>query len=245
VHMLPARAASRPRPIELRVLSGRADLVSGGSALIQVVLPPGARGLRVSSSAADVTRNFGKGPDGKLEGLVDGLQLGTNVVKAKAMGARGAQLVLTDHPIGGPVLSGPQIQPWACQKGATDPQCNARPIFAYSYLPVGTGGLGIAASGIASANTLQPYDPAKPPPSALIATATTDTGATVPFIVRTETGYLDRDQYAVATLYQPDKPWSPQRPQPQFNRKLVLTHGPSCDTTYGTGTAPSVQDTKL
>jgi hypothetical protein len=167
------------------------------------------------------------------------------VIKATATGARGAQLVLTDHAIGGPVLAGPQIQPWACQKGATDRQCNTPPTFAYSYLPVGTGGLGFAASGVGGANTLQPYDPANPPPSPLIASATTDTGATVPFVVRTETGYLDRDQYAVATLYQPGKPWTPVRPQPQFNRKLVLTHGASCDTTYGTGTAPSVLDVKL
>jgi hypothetical protein len=153
--------------------------------------------------------------------------------------------VVTDHSIGGPVLAGPQIQPWACQKGASDPQCDASPTFVYSYLPDATVGAGFSASGVASANTLQPYDPANPPPSAFIATATTDTGTTVPFIVRTETGYLDRDQYAVATLYQPDKPWTAVRPQPQFNRKLVLTHGASCDTTYGTGTAPSVQDLKL
>jgi hypothetical protein len=243
--LLPARAASPPRVIELRVLSGRADLVSGGSALVQVILPTGARALKVTSPAGDVTSNFGNGPDGKLEGVVDNLRLGPNVIKANAIGAKGTQIVLTNHPIGGPVLAGPQIQPWACQAGATDAQCDTPPTFAYSYLPVGTGGAGFSASGVASANALQPYDPAKPPPSALIASATTDTGTTVPFIVRTETGYLDRDQYAVATLYQPNKPWTPVHPQPQFNRKLVLTHGASCDTTYGTGTAPSVADTKL
>ncbi|HEV3353321.1 MAG TPA: DUF6351 family protein [Acidimicrobiales bacterium] len=243
--LLPARAASPPRVIELRVLSGRADLVSGGSALVQVILPTGARALKVTSPAGDVTSNFGNGPDGKLEGVVDNLRLGPNVIKATAIGAKGTQIVLTNHPIGGPVLAGPQIQPWACQAGATDAQCDTPPTFAYSYLPVGTGGAGFSASGVASANALQPYDPAKPPPSALIASATTDTGTTVPFIVRTETGYLDRDQYAVATLYQPNKPWTPVHPQPQFNRKLVLTHGASCDTTYGTGTAPSVSDTKL
>ena len=58
-------------------------------------------------------------------------------------------------------------------------------------------------------------------------------------------GYVDRDQYAVATLYQPGQPWTPVQPQPQFNRKLVLTHGASCDTTYGTGTAPSVMNPVL
>ena len=55
----------------------------------------------------------------------------------------------------------------------------------------------------------------------------------MPFIVRKETGYLDRDQYAIAALWQPGKPWTAVRPQPQFNRRLVLTHGASCDTEYG------------
>ena len=53
---------------------------------------------------------------------------------------------------------------------------------------------------------------------------------------------MDRDQYTIATLWQPGKPWEPWAPQPQYNGRLVITHGASCDTTYGTGTAPSVQD---
>ena len=63
---------------------------------------------------------------------------------------------------------------------------------------------------------------------------------TVPFIVRLETGYIDRDQYAIATLFDPSKPWKATAPQPQFNRRLVITHGFSCDTEYKTGDAPSV-----
>ena len=33
-------------------------------------------------------------------------------------------------------------------------------------------------------------------------------GREVPFIVRVETGYIDRDQYQIAALFQPGKPWS-------------------------------------
>ena len=237
--------ASGEGTIQLKTLSGRADLVSGGSALLQVVLPTGAHGLKVVAPAGDVTAQFATGPDGQLEGLVSGLQLGANVITATASGARGARLVLTDHPIGGPVLAGPQIRPWACQPGATDAQCDAPATFAYSYLPAGLSNIQAGASGVASLTALLPYDPKNPPPAAAIAKATTDTGVTVPFIVRTETGYLDRDQYAVAVLYQPSKPWTAVHPQPQFNRRLVLTHGASCDTAYGTGTAPSVTDPVL
>ena len=80
------------------------------------------------------------------------------------------------------------------------------------------------------------YDPANPP--ADVATTTTQTGETVPFIVRIETGYQDRDQYQIATLFQPGQPWEPWAPQPQFNHKLLITHGASCGIDHQSGTAP-------
>jgi hypothetical protein len=79
----------------------------------------------------------------------------------------------------------------------------------------------------------------------VIATATTVNGVKVPFIVREETGYIDRDQYAIATLWQPGKKWEPWAPQRQYIHRLVITHGASCDTTYGSGAAPSVLDPKM
>jgi hypothetical protein len=69
---------------------------------------------------------------------------------------------------------------------------------------------------------------------------TTDNGVTVPFIVRVETGYQDRDQYKIAVLFQPGQDWSAAQPQEQFNHKLVITHGASCDVDYASGSAPSV-----
>ena len=62
----------------------------------------------------------------------------------------------------------------------------------------------------------------------------------MPFIIRIETGYQDRDQYQIAVLYQPGKPWEPWAPQPQFNHKLLITHGASCGDDRESGTAPSV-----
>ena len=144
----------------------------------------------------------------------------------------GAHLTLVNHPLGGPVFSGPQIQPWLCQSGAKDAQCNQAPTYSYSYMPSG-------------GSSFAPYDPSAPPPASAIANTTTTDGVTVPFIIRQETGYIDRDQYAIATLWQPGKPWQPWAPQRQYNGRLVITHGASCDTTYGTGTAPSVTDSKI
>ena len=60
----------------------------------------------------------------------------------------------------------------------------------------------------------------------------------MPFIVRVETGYMDRDQYKIAALYQPGEPWTARPSQAQFNHKLLVFHGASCGVDYQTGTAP-------
>ena len=60
----------------------------------------------------------------------------------------------------------------------------------------------------------------------------------MPFIVRTETGYQDRDQYQISALYQPGAPWAPWDPQPQWNHKVLIVHGASCGVEHQTGTAP-------
>jgi Tannase-like family of unknown function (DUF6351) len=245
-------AKTRPRAIgarhlvQIKVLSTRADLVSGGEALTQVVLPRATRAssVRVELGRRNVTGLFGTRPNGKFEGLLTGLRLGANALTVRIHGGYGARLTITNHPIGGPVLSGPQIQPWLCQSGATDKQCDQAPTFAYYYLPVSQTGSGSCAAGECT-SPFEPYDPSNPPPASAIATATTTEGVTVPFIIRQETGYIDRDQYAIATLWQPGKPWQPWAPQPQYNGRLVIMHGASCDTTYGTGTAPGVQDEKV
>ena len=232
--------------VQITTLSVRADLVSGGEVLTQVILPPGARPsqAKITLGSRDVTRQFALRPNHKLEGLLTGLRNGTTVLTARLPDGYGARLTITDHPIGGPIFAGPQIQPWLCQSGARDKQCDQPPVFSYYYVPAGQGNAGSNSFGQAS-GAFQRYDPNHPPPASAIATTTTTDGVTVPFIIRQETGYLDRDQYAVATLWQPGKPWQPWAPQPQYNGRLVITHGVSCDTTYGTGTAPSVQDQKI
>jgi Tannase-like family of unknown function (DUF6351) len=173
-----------------------------------------------------VTSQFAVRPNHSYEGLVTGLALGTNVLKAEAPGGLSGQATIVNHPIGGPVLSGPQIQPWVCRNpGATDSQCDAPTTYAYEYKSSLTG-------------ALQTYDPSNP--SSDIENTTTDNGQTVPFIIRIETGYQDRDQYQIAVLFQPGKPWEAWAPQPQFNHKLLITHGASCGIEHQSGSAPSV-----
>ena len=226
--VLPHVSSATAGELKINVLSARADLVSAGDALIRVSLPQGATQLRVDVAGRDVTKEFSI-DQGAATGLVTGLRLGSSVLTAKVSGGRGARLTLVNHPSGGPTFSGPQIQPWTCAAGTSGPQCDKTASYIYHYQPAGPGKA-----------PLRDYDPANPPAAPLIASTTTQTGVTVPFIIREEIGYLDRDEYRIAALFQPGKAWNGVHPQPQYNAKLVLTHGASCDTSYASGTSPAV-----
>jgi len=225
--IVPGAARALPT-LHIDVLSDRADLISGGDALVAVDLPAGAdpSAVRVTAGARDVTSQFAMRANGRFEGLLTGLELGPNLVTATLPGTSDGTVTIVNHPIGGPVFSGPQIQPWTCASTtAKDKQCNEPAVFAFVYKSSGDGGM-------------HAYDPSKPPSD--VATTKTDNGQTVPFIVRTETGYMDRDQYEIAVLYQPGKPWTAWDPQSQFNHKLLITHGASCGIDRTSSTAPSV-----
>jgi hypothetical protein len=222
----PAAASAAPA-LNIDVISNRADLISAGDALVAIDVPDGVQpqSVVVMEDGRDVTQAFAQRANGRFEGLVTGLDVGTNRLRVTAEGADAAELTIQNHPNGGPVLSGPQIQPWVCTNGSSDPQCDQPATYRYEYKSSLDG-------------QLHDYDPDNPPVD--VAETTTQTGATVPFIIRIETGYQDRDQYQIAALFQPGKPWEPWAPQPQFNHKLLITHGASCGIDRQSGTAPSV-----
>lgn len=229
-------AAAAPRTVSasggptINVLSTRADLVAGDQALVSVTLPAGTdpATVHVTHNATDITNEFAVRANARYEGLVTGLAPGPNQLQATIPGGA-AQITITNHPIGGPVFSGPQIQPWTCQAGATDAKCNMPTAFAYQYKNAVT-------------HQFTSYDPSNPPPAAEIATTTTDNNQTVPYIIRVETGYEDRDEYQVAVLFTPNAPWQPWAAQPQWDGKLEIPGGASCGVNHGTGTPPSVTD---
>ena len=223
----------------IRVLSNRADLISGGDALIEVVpsqqmaasMGKPTRSLSalldVRLNGLDVTRVFDV-VDGmvagttapRVLGVVKGLKVGKNVLTVSTpTGA--ARLDITNHPISGPVFAGKQVTPWICSTEdhelgePLDSKCSGKT--RYEFLYKSTNPL---VSG------LQPYDPDDPP--ADVATTTTDQGVTVPFIVRNERGTIDRGIYDIAVLYDPAKPWTPTQPQRGWNGKVVYPFGGSC-----------------
>jgi hypothetical protein len=124
------------KPLEVRTLSNRADLVSDGDVLLQVVPPAGssAANLKVMVGDRDVTSAFSRGADGRILGVVTGLATGDNVVRASVTDAAPARLVVTNAPRSGPVLSGAQTVPFYCATPTPQPASGNTPQTAPSGL---------------------------------------------------------------------------------------------------------------
>ena len=203
----------------LEVLSGRADLVSGGDALVAAKVTGPAT---VDVDGTDVTSAFAVRPSGRLEGLVTGLKVGENVLTVRDASGAGKRITITNHPIGGPIFSGPQITPYACNPNAstpplgaaTDAQCNAPTRVELLYRN--------------TANQFVPYDPA----ATDIQQTTTDRGRTVPFIVQRVTGTVNRGIYQMAVLVDPSKPIEPWSAEQPWSGKLFYTFGGACGTEH-------------
>jgi len=239
----------------LKTLSNRADLVSGGSVLMEVQLPTGVdrTQLRVDVGGTDVTPAFTLLASGRTVGLVTGLAVGDNVVTAKAANNSfvGARLTVTNHPIGGPVLLNAQTTPWICatptptpEAGntprtnasgltttATDAQCNIATEYKLFYR---TTTVGCSTSlpdpsppaPAPTDNCFKPYTVGAPPADLAM---TTPLGATtpIPYIVRVERGTINRGIYDIAVLFDPTKPWTATTPQTQWTGKVLYTFGAS------------------
>ena len=228
---------ARGGTLSIRTLSTDAALVTGGNVLMQVTLPSGAAAtsLKVTAGSRDVTSAFAAAPgspSNALNGLVSGLPNGRTSIEATVNGGRAA-LEVTSYPITGPVISGPWQQPFVCQTeafvlpdGSTlgaplDANCSARTVVQHVYLPTGV-----------PADERQPF---KPLPAtgglpADLAKTTTATGQTVNFIVRVETGTMNRGIYQNAILHDPttDPAPTPATPPRGWNRRLIAMHGSGC-----------------
>src|SRR3989449_7378406 len=112
-----AKAAASGQ-FEIVTLSNRADLVSGGDALVEVRVPKSVAlsQVRLSLNGHDVTGAFtANAATRTLRGLVTGLVEGRNdFVAGESRGGREARLVITNHPIGGPGAVGAPTLAWIC-----------------------------------------------------------------------------------------------------------------------------------
>ncbi len=242
---VPVGASARPHGlITIATLSDRADLITGGQALVRVELPSGTRprAVKITLDGRNVSSAFAVRADGAFEGLITGMRVGRNVLEVLRRDGSGAELTITNHPISGPLFSGPPIEPWLCQPGDTDAKCDHPTEYSLYYystdpatctqpstVPPYTEGGVSGTQGVAPC--FAPYDPQHPPTS--IPTVTTDDGVKVPFIVRLEKLWQDRDQVRVAMLYRPGtriEPWSTGTP---WNHRVEITQGGACGIHHG------------
>src|SRR5258705_1259197 len=224
VFVLAATNAGRAADqLQLRVLSSRPDMVTGGDALVRVDLPAGATvaEVKLTVKGVDATKQLKADASGRsLMGLVTGLNNGSNPLAATAAKKGSAKLTVVNHPITGPIFSGPQEQPFVCmtnqfklQGGGTlgpplDANCSVATRLDYVYR--GTD------------NKLHPLtDPKNVPADVEMierpGTRIPEPGSRIPFVIRIETGTINRGIYQIAVV---DGGW---------NGRLIYTFGGGCE----------------
>ncbi|MFN0167272.1 MAG: DUF6351 family protein [Bryobacteraceae bacterium] len=228
--------------LEARVLSSRPDMVSGGDALIEI------RGAASGSVTAtlngkDITSMFhAAGAPGTWIGRVQGLANARNTLAVKA-GRKKARLELVNHPVKGPIFSGPHQKPFVCETEAAglgpplDADCSVETKIQYFYKS--TQPAPPPEPGRPAASPFKPFHPSAPRPADLAQT-TTNEGTTVDYVVRREIGTINRAVYEIAMLHTPGQPLpDPWTPSPAWNGRLVYSFGGGCSAGYRQGRAPS------
>ncbi|MCB1672245.1 MAG: DUF6351 family protein [Gammaproteobacteria bacterium] len=251
-----------PAHVSLAVLSNKPYLLSGGNALLEVTAST-ADGDDITLLVNGIARNVdlaAVGQDGELtlfRGLITGLNEGNNSVTAR-LGDAAAELPVVNYPISGPIFSGPHQQPYFCL-GQLAPDDDGNP----RRFAIGNGDY--LDASVTDGNCTLPGrvdylyrsngdDPQFLPLAdtrnlpADLAYVTTSEGVEVPYIVRLETGTINRAIYQIAVLHDPRQPApSPLGSPGAWNQRLVYTFGGGCEAGYfqGTGTGDVLRDTML
>lgn len=207
-------AAPNAAVVRLQVLSSPAAYVSGGDTRIAVRAAPGLHDkLELWLNGRPIGMPLASRGD-RLEGIVRGLVVGENrlEVRHRSSGLRDA-LTLTNHPVTGPMFTGPQQTPFVC---TTTQSAVARQPLVDSATPPGNkvivNGNVVGYSRDCSIDTFvshwyrrasggglvpMPADGSRP---ADMGTTTLPDGRTVDFIVRREVGSINRFLYSIAML---------------------------------------------
>ncbi|HEY5624074.1 MAG TPA: DUF6351 family protein, partial [Gammaproteobacteria bacterium] len=207
-----APALSQEPTVE--VLSSFPELVTGGDALVRVTGVNDAPTVAVNGSG--VSTAFSADADGAWIGLVDGLAEGDNELVVTD-GNREVSLTLTNHPINGTLLAGPQQTPFVCENEvhglapARDESCAAPTVTGYFYRSTGGG--------------WKRFNPAGRRPRDIDSTTTSD-GKNVPLITWYEKGVINRSAYVISLLHDPATgplP-TPTSNDTGWNGKLIMSH---------------------
>jgi hypothetical protein len=223
-------------PYVIETISTHADRVSGGDVLVKVTYNPvGQIGpLAIKLNNVDTTGQFRAGSEpNTMIGLVRGLAVGTEYPEGARQehdGYTGPSLQITNYDIKGPIISGPWETPYICQTASFN-------------LPAGLGNLGAPLDANCSIVTRVDYLyistaggafkalPSRTSLPADVAMTTTLDGKTVPFIVRLETGTINRGIFQSVVLHDPTTEPAPHpvlSPPKAWNKRLLAIHGTGC-----------------
>ncbi len=255
-----------PGTLDVSTVPTPAHLVSGGDALVRVLVPEGVdpNDAEVRLAGRDVTQMFRELPPDRLQrsqrmllGLVTGLAEGGNDLHVR-LGSAEAALTLTNYPIHGPIFSGEHLDPYFCLGDLASGASGEARRFAIGNGDVleGTSQLehcaletriDVVYRTTGEEPRFAPWPAGGVTPTDM-ADATTTEGQTVPYVVRLETGTINRAIYQTAALVDPDAPApTPWASSPGWNGRLVYTYGGGCEAGFfqGTSTGGVLRDNML
>src|SRR5690554_6427751 len=121
---------------EIRVLSNRADLISGGDALVEVVAE-NLQDARVFLNDEDISGQFPEAGEGAWRGLVNGPHLGSITLEVLlARGNSRTATTITNQPKRSPVYSALHVPTWNwSEAAAVDGACDQPPYLTLKRVP--------------------------------------------------------------------------------------------------------------
>src|SRR5687767_8799566 len=116
VALAPIASDAAGKAVELRVLSSPAQYVSGGDARIEIRVAPGLpRNVQLYLNGRRLQVPLKDHGEYHIQGMISGLVEGENRLDALIKGrAERDSIKLINHPIAGPMFSGPQQHPFVC-----------------------------------------------------------------------------------------------------------------------------------
>ncbi|MEC7549877.1 MAG: DUF6351 family protein [Pseudomonadota bacterium] len=216
--------------MHLRAVSSKPWLVTGGDVLVELELaePMAGSTITLEINGVDVSEKLVSISPQVSQALLAGLPEGDSLLLATA-GQQQRQLRLTNYPLSGPIISGPHEVPFYCQTSefkkvngemfGTGPESGCEGPVQTDYVYYSTEQQAFLPYTL-TFGLLPPVD---------MAELVIGDGESRPFIVRVETGVVNRAIYEIAMLHDPvDPDPDPWTRSAGWNGKLVYTHGGGC-----------------
>ena len=257
----PPQDSVGPVQLSIELVSNQAHLVSGGNLLLEIAssVAPDQLRFQVNGGATpvDIVMDREQAGLSYYRGLIEGLVVGSNNISVIAGESR-VELELVNYPITGPIFSGDHQQPYYClselapdregqqrrfaigngeflDDSAIDSNCSLPTRVDYIYKSTDTDA------------DFKPLTDLRALPQDLAYT-TTNEDLAVPYIVRIETGTINRAIYQIALLHDPSSVVpSAAAPSAQWNGRLIYAFGGGCEAGYfqGNNTAGVLRDNML